>query len=42
VYVPEILSYDKIEDSVLDIALLLSDQYVARDVETCDCSAAIW
>jgi len=34
VNVPEILSHDKIEDGVLDIALIVTDQHVARDVET--------
>jgi len=34
VYVPEILNYDKIEDSVLDITLIVTDQHLARDMET--------
>jgi hypothetical protein len=34
VNVPEMLSYDKIEDGVLDIALFVTDQHLARDVET--------
>jgi hypothetical protein len=35
VYLPELFSYDKIEDSVLDNAFLVRDQHVARDVQTC-------
>ena len=34
VNMPEILSYDKIEDGVLDIALIVTVLHLARNVET--------
>ena len=41
--VSEILSYDKIEDEVLGIALIVTDPHLSRDVESAcvDCSAAV-